>query len=122
MSEEITLSDLGQLRTMLINERQELENNSQTSNESRRPIALDQQRLGRLSRMDAMQSQAMAQASERRRQIRLKQIDLALKRMSDDDYGLCEKCGEEISPNRLKLDPAIAICIACARNIKQQYA
>ena len=119
MSEEVTLSDLTQLRTMLINERQELENTSQISNESRRPIALDQQRLGRLSRMDAMQSQAMAQASERRRQIRLKQIDLALKRMKDDGYGFCEKCGEEISPNRLKLDPAIAICIACARNMKQ---
>ena len=119
ISEKVTEDELRELRAILVNERQALESASLKSNESRQPITLDQQRVGRLSRMDAMQSQAMAQASERRRQIRLAKIDIALKRMSSEDYGFCDKCGEEISPNRLKLDPAIAICIACARNTKQ---
>jgi len=80
-----------------------------------RPVTLDQTSVGRLSRMDAMQAQAMAQATQaRRRQLR-QRIVAALARMDEGDYGYCLTCGEPIAKGRLEIDPATATCIAHAR-------
>ncbi|QTD57726.1 TraR/DksA C4-type zinc finger protein [Parasphingorhabdus cellanae] len=78
-------------------------------------VELDQQSVGRLSRMDAMQQQEMAQAEARRRANDLARIDIALKRMDEDEYGWCAECGEPIAYKRLEIDPAAALCVACAR-------
>lgn len=77
-------------------------------------MELDQQSVGRLSRMDAMQRQAMAQANERARTAELVRIEQALRRVEDGDYGWCVTCGEAIAPKRLEIDPAAAVCVACA--------
>ncbi|MEO9902375.1 TraR/DksA family transcriptional regulator [Nisaea sp.] len=79
------------------------------------PVELDQSRVGRLSRMDALQGQAMAKETERRRGLELQRIASALARIEDDDFGYCVTCGEEIPLKRLELDPAVTTCIACAR-------
>jgi DnaK suppressor protein len=76
-------------------------------------VELDQARVGRLSRMDAMQAQEMAQATARRREQRLAQVEDALRRMESDDFGICFACGEEIDPRRLALDPTATRCIGC---------
>ncbi|MEQ8949299.1 TraR/DksA C4-type zinc finger protein [Parvibaculum sp.] len=93
----------------------ELRAQSETSAQSRAPVTLDQQSVGRLSRMDAMQAQAMAQATERRRLARIKQVEAALKRIEDGEYGYCLTCGEEIEAKRLATDPAAPLCIGCSR-------
>jgi DnaK suppressor protein len=95
-------------------EREALNAERAASREARQPVALDQQSVGRLSRMDAMQGQAMAQEAERRRIQRLHLIEAALRRIEEGDYGLCVECDEEIAPKRLDLDPAVATCIRCA--------
>jgi len=82
--------------------------------DDRAPVELDQTQVGRLSRMDAMQQQAMAEAQSRRRTGRLKAIEAALKRIAADDYGWCVECGEEIPLGRLKLDPCATRCVDCA--------
>ena len=64
--------------------------------------------------MDAMQVQAMAQESERRRQRRLHQIDAALERIHSGEYGFCVSCGADMDAKRLQSDPAAASCITCA--------
>jgi DnaK suppressor protein len=78
-------------------------------------VTLDQSCVGRLSRMDAMQSQAMSQEAQRRRKIELSRLEAALKSMLDGEYGCCEECGEEIAYGRLMLDPAASFCIECAQ-------
>jgi DnaK suppressor protein len=78
-------------------------------------VILDQTCVGRLSRMDAMQSQAMNQEAQRRRKIEIRRLDAALKNMAAGDYGYCEACGEEIAHGRLMLDPAASFCIVCAQ-------
>jgi len=83
--------------------------------DDRRPVQLDQTRIGRLSRMDAMQDQAMAIELERRREVELARIDSALERLADGEYGYCVTCGEAIEPPRLEFDPAIPLCLGCAR-------
>ncbi len=98
----------------LLARRAELVGLSEISSEARDTVKLDQQSTGRLSRMDAMQGQAMAQATERQRANELLRIEAALKRLDDGEYGLCAICGEEIAAKRLEIDPSAALCIDCA--------
>ena len=83
-------------------------------------VELDQTRVGRLSRMDAMQSQAMSKASLARRQVQRAMIEAALLRLSDGVYGHCLQCDESIAPARLEFDPAATLCIQCAEAREQQ--
>ena len=83
--------------------------------DDRRPVQLDQTRMGRLSRMEAVQEQAMAIEIERRREVEMARIDAALQRLAEGEYGSCVTCGERIEPGRLELDPAIPLCLGCAR-------
>ncbi|MEQ8178927.1 MAG: TraR/DksA C4-type zinc finger protein [Amphiplicatus sp.] len=83
--------------------------------DDRRPVALDQVAVGRLSRIDAMQRQAMAEATKRKHLHEIKRIEAALKRMEEGEFGFCVSCGEEIAPARLKADPAVARCVGCAQ-------
>ncbi len=81
---------------------------------SRTDTELDQQRIGRLSRMDAMQQQAMEDETLRRRQRELSLCRSALRRIEDGDYGFCTACDEPIAPRRLENDPSAMLCIGCA--------
>lgn len=92
----------------------ELEELLAAHTEDSAPVELDQTRMGRLSRMDAMQVQAMAQATSERRKRDLQRINSALARIETDDYGYCMQCDEPIADKRLELDPATLTCIACA--------
>jgi DnaK suppressor protein len=87
---------------------------SGATTDDRKPVELDQQSVGRLSRMDAMQGQAMAAAIEARRAGRSRAIAAALSRMEDGEFGYCEDCGEPIALKRLDLDPTVTRCISCA--------
>ena len=94
--------------------KRELEALSALSQDGRATGALDQQAVGRLSRMDAMQQQAMAQAGERARARDLQRIEAALRRIEEGEYGFCAECGGEIAEKRLEIDPMASLCIACA--------
>lgn len=108
-------AEIAVFRQALLEEREDLQGNTTSSAEDRATVTLDQQSVGRLSRMDAMQRQAMAQATERRRQGRDARITAALHRIDAGEYGFCQECGEEIGKPRLELDPTIPTCISCAR-------
>ncbi|MDE1467436.1 TraR/DksA C4-type zinc finger protein [Aurantiacibacter sp. D1-12] len=92
----------------------ELDRLDAISAEGREPVTLQQDSVGRLSRMDAMQQQAMAQAEERRRQAERARIRAAFARLAEGEWGYCAKCGEEIAEGRLKNDPSVARCVGCA--------
>ena len=86
----------------------------ETGDQAEQTVELDQTRVGRLSRMDAMQAQAMSVETGRRRRQKLLQIDAALARIEDDEFGWCQECGDAIAPGRLEADPTALLCIACA--------
>jgi DnaK suppressor protein len=96
--------------------REELERIADTGDDSAAVVQLDQAKVGRLSRMDALQAQAMAKASGQRRAVQLREIDAALRRIDDGSYGGCERCEEPINPRRLDADPTARLCIDCASN------
>ena len=104
------------LKQALTQERDDLLALSLDHKNDRAPVELDQQSVGRLSRMDALQLQSMAVAREDRRRHRRDVIAATLKRMDDDDYGYCLVCGEDIPYKRLMADPAVTRCIYCQSN------
>ena len=106
--------DIEKIRKQLEARKAELTASIENAAESAAPVELDQQVQGRLSRMDAIQGQAMAQATIERRRIEIAQINAAFKRMEQNEFGYCVECGDEIAPKRLELNPAIARCVECA--------
>jgi len=107
------------MRNKLLELREELAAVSAASEESSQVVELDQARVGRLSRMDAMQAQAMSQEADRRREMTLQKIEAALMRIDSDEYGLCGACAEPINRKRLEFDPTVLLCIECATRAEQ---
>ena len=107
-------SEIDSIKRQLENQRKELFRRVEITKEDRKPVALDQSQVGRLSRMDAMQVQEMALEQERRREIEIQRISAALMRIAEGEYGFCSKCGGGISPKRLEFDPSTPMCVDCA--------
>ncbi len=107
------------MRAKLLALRAELEAVAATGDASAEVVELDQSKVGRLSRMDALQAQAMAQASSHRRERMLRQITAALARIDRDEYGDCQACDEPINEKRLNFDPTATLCINCASASEQ---
>lgn len=93
----------------------ELEHHGLSSQGSRETVELDQQSVGRLSRMDAIERKAMADATQRLRQTEMQQLKAALKRLEDDEFGYCVDCGEVIEDKRLAHSLTVLKCMDCAR-------
>ncbi len=99
----------------LLNERlAEINELIEVGDNAAQPVELDQTRVGRLSRMDAMQAQAMSVEAKRRREIESIRISAALKRVEAGTYGECLQCGAMIAMARLELNPSAPLCIQCA--------
>ena len=103
-----------EIRKRLLAKKQEVTDLLNANAEDAAPVELDQSQQGRLSRMDAIQQQAMAAETQRRRQRDVHLLDAALKRLDEGEYGYCVNCGEAIGTERLALDPATPFCIAHA--------
>lgn len=82
--------------------------------EAQSTVVLDQSRVGRLSRMDALQGQAMASAGALRRQQQRRRLLAALERLEQGHYGRCLDCDALIPEARLAIDPAAERCVKCA--------
>ncbi len=106
--------DKEHFRQKLLKLREELQKIAESGKEAAKTVELDQTKIGRLSRMDAMQSQAMSKESNRRREIKMKRIESALQRIDKDEFGYCTRCEEDINPKRLEFDPSALLCIECA--------
>jgi len=104
-------------RKQLLGRQAELDEEDAISADSRDPVALQQDSVGRLSRMDAMQQQAMAQATQKRRDAEKQRIRAALVRLDEGEWGWCLTCGEEIAQARLRHDPSVGQCVGCASKL-----
>ncbi len=93
--------DTEYFRALLLERRAQL--NGAGPGDREAAVALDQARVGRLSRMEA----------RRRGQERVR-IENALRRIDDGDYGECENCGNDIAEGRLRIDPSAQLCVGCA--------
>ena len=106
------------MRDKLVSLREELQLIATTSDAASQIVELDQAKVGRLSRMDAMQAQAMSQETGRRREATLRMIESALGRLENDEFGTCQECDEPIARKRLEFDPTVTLCIDCATKME----
>ncbi|MCP3663958.1 MAG: TraR/DksA family transcriptional regulator [Gammaproteobacteria bacterium] len=112
--------DIEHFKARLISRREELQESIEMAQGAADTVELDQTRQGRLSRMDAMQQQAMSSAAQQRRGLELKQISAALNRIEKCEYGECTECGDEIPAGRLDIDPTAKHCIHCAEKMERR--
>jgi len=111
-----------EIRARLMALRESLEQTAGIGAAASAVVELDQSKVGRLSRMDALQSQAMSQEAGRRRELQMRAISAALLRLENGAYGDCRECEAPIAPKRLALDPTAVLCIECASNMEQSGA
>lgn len=103
-----------QLKEELEHQLARLERSMSLTEEAVRPVQLDQQAVGRLSRMDSLQSQQLSQSLQERERIRYAAIRAALERIERGVYGECTGCGASIAPGRLMVFPEAEHCSDCA--------
>ncbi len=109
------MTSINERKVSLIQRLSELDKLQEQSTDERATVMLDQQSVGRLNRMDALQRQQMAKETYRRRSLERAKIVAALHRLEEAEYGWCANCGLEISARRLDVDPTAHLCIECAK-------
>ena len=112
MNDELTPEQIAELRAALVTLRADLEALLDTTGAGVQPVDLDEP-IGRLSRMDAIQQQRMAQANRQRNAQRLQMVIAALAADPDDEYGWCKRCEDPVGYGRLKSRPETPFCVAC---------
>ena len=119
-AEEPTAAQVETLRAELETLKATLEVRLHGSAAAAKPVELDQSAVGRVSRMDAMQSQAMVHATRRTMQLQLTQCNNALRAIEGGEYGLCRKCEEPVGIKRLRVKPEVPFCMECQRGLDQR--
>ena len=113
MNEPLTDSQIRELQDKLTAMESELRQALSDSKASSEPVKLDQQLMGRVSRIDAIQQQNMAAASRAKQELLLRKVVLALRLIGEEEYGYCRQCDEPVGYARLKIKPEATLCIAC---------
>lgn len=104
---------INRLRVLLEARQRELTSLLEHSDQASKPVTLDQQAVGRISRIDAIQQQQMALASQEQTQQLLQRVELALERIDAGEYGLCLRCAEPIPYARLEAQLFAGLCLEC---------
>lgn len=71
--------------------------------------------IGRLSRMEAINSKSVNEAALRQARNRLAKLEHALAKVDSEEFGICVRCKQEIGSARLLFIPETTTCVKCAR-------
>ena len=85
----------------------------QSFTETSKPVAPDNA-IGRLTRMEAISSQGISEASLNSSKVKLEQLKKALEKIDLPEFGICIRCANSIPQRRIMLMPESAVCVACA--------
>ncbi len=113
MIEALTDCQIESLRVMLHGLLVSLPMQIERARHGGRPVELDQQSIGRLSRIDAIAQQSVNNAGLNRLRLRLSKVSLALRRIEQGEYGFCLRCEEPVCYKRLSVAPEVTACIDC---------
>jgi DnaK suppressor protein len=103
------------IRGDLLRSLNKLERSLKIGSESAHPRDLEQDTVGRLSRIDALQNAGLTAKLQDRERAMLSQVVEALRRIEDGTYGACNGCGKGIPLERLMVFPETLACDKCAR-------
>lgn len=106
-----------EIREYILEEIEDMEETIVGIKKTIKPIAPDQS-LGRLTRMDAIGMKSINEAALRNAEQSLANLKKGLSLLENEDFGICKKCGEEISVERLMVMPSCEICMPCIKKLK----
>jgi DnaK suppressor protein len=112
-SEPLSETQVAELRAELERQLSKLTRSMRTTTRAMKPIPLDQSSVGRLSRIDNLQTQGLTRGLQEREQAKLGQITEAMKRLEAGTYGRCVVCDEAIAFERLLIFPEAPNCAGC---------
>jgi RNA polymerase-binding protein DksA len=118
---KLTTQEIGELRTRLESEREELD--AQLTTIEDQAFAATQSDMSGDVGVDDESADAGTATFEREKELSIEQnvrdliqkIDRALKRIDDGTYGICERCGKPIEKARIKALPYVDLCIKDAQ-------
>jgi DnaK suppressor protein len=108
-------AQIEEIRGELLRSLTRLERSIKISGESTRVGDLEQDTVGRLSRIDAIQNQGLTKNLHERERQQLASILEALRRIEEGSFGACVACGGTIPFERLAIFPETRNCTTCAR-------
>lgn len=104
--------DQEKLKKIIKEEIKSLQNNIAALKEVTKPIPPDEA-IGRLTRMDAINTKSINEANLRNAKFKLSKLELAIRQVDDPDFGHCVICDEPIPLKRLMLMPESTMCVQC---------
>lgn len=110
----LTPDQLAELKSLLLDALEKLQRSMAVTDEAAKPVELEPKAVGRLSRIDSLQNQALSSNLQDRERARLAGILAALERIEEGDYGSCIECGGTIEYGRLLVFPEATTCTGCA--------
>lgn len=110
----LSTAELQALRGEIERQLERLERSMRVTDEGLKPVELNPAAVGRLSRIDELQNQALLKNLHEREQIKLGGLLKALRRMEKGVYGRCVECGGEIPVDRLLVFPEASTCVGCS--------
>jgi DnaK suppressor protein len=113
MIDHLTSGQIEELSAELARQLKKLQRSMRTTSHAMKPVELDQSSVGRLSRIDNLQTQGLTAGLQAREQAKLGQITEALQRLEAGTYGLCVVCQLPIPFERLLVFPEAPNCVDC---------
>jgi len=112
--DQMTSKERKQLQEKLLQEKEKVQKRIQSLKDLTQPIA-PENAIGRVSRMDAINNKSVNDAALRTAENKLKNIDEALRKIDNKDFGHCRRCGQPIPMGRLVAMPESSLCMRCAQ-------
>jgi len=104
--------EIEQFRKLLAEQRHKLLANADRT--LREDVILDKADLpDEMDLASADYNQGLVLRLRDRERFLLGKVDKALKKIDEEEFGICEECGERISLKRLKARPVTTLCIRC---------
>jgi DnaK suppressor protein len=116
----LTPEQLLRMREQLAAESESIQAGLAMASSNAAVVELDQSGTGRISRIDAMQQQAMAATQRERLLVRQRRIQAALQRLDGGGFGRCCQCELPLDVERLVADPAAPFCAECQQEIEER--
>ena len=109
----MTKEERATLKQRIITKLAETKKKIQQMEIATQPVA-PENAIGRISRMDAINNKSVAEAALRTSKKKLSNLEIALNKIDDEDFGNCSRCGKPIQAARLMFMPQSSRCIRCA--------
>ena len=108
------MTEKEQIKARILDEIEKTQQLVEKYRELTRPIA-PENAIGRVSRMDAINNKSVNEAALKKAELKLKNLNVALTKIDDTDFGICIRCKNPIPLGRILLMPQAITCVNCAR-------